>query len=213
MTREAPQLRIHLPVEFGVGVLPPAWRRHVTYGLGTGLELRWSKPKELASRIEQARWGAMLDPTYDHDCSTLAWDLWAVGSLFLLSSNPARTMNWATDRLMGAVTIPHGYCKHIGLVIGGLQSARAKRFADAPSPEECAAIGASALGLLVVNHVNLSGTPAHSSVVEQVSWLRSLTTAVARPNLMDELEAHWASGMLPERAPIRRSLERLSSRA
>ena len=213
MNRETPQLRIHVPVEFGVGVLPPTWRRHVTYGLGTGLELRWNKPKELASRIEQARWGAMLDPTYDHDCSTVAWDLWAVGSLCLLSSNPARTMNWsATDGLMGAVKIPHGYCDHVPLVIGGLRTARAQKFVGAPTPEECAGIGAAALALLIVNHVNLSGTSTNSVVVDQLDWFRSVAAAVARPALVDELERHWASGMLPERTPIRRNLERLSSR-
>lgn len=208
------QLRIHMPVEFGINVLPPTWREHVTYGLGTGLELRWSQPRELRSRIREARWDAILEPTYNHDCFTSAWDLWAIGSLFLLSGSATRTRDkHAGDTLLGNAKVPHGYCKYVGLVVEGLMQARESRFKHAPTPDVCAGIGAAALALVIVNHVNLSGSATDSQVIEQLSWLRTLSAAVGRTSLVPELEAHWRDGTLHEPVKIERALERLSSRA
>lgn len=208
------QLRIHVPVEFGVSVLPSSWRKHVTYGLGTGLELRWSQPRELRTRIRKARWASMLEPTYNHDCQTSAWDLWAIGSLCLLSSTSTRARDWtAIDAMLGRAKVPHGYCKHVGLVIEGLMDARATKFEGAPRPSDCAGIGAAALALVIVNHVNLSGSATDVQAVEQLNWLRTLADAVGRKSLVDELEAHWRSGTLQEPKKIERALERLSSRA
>lgn len=208
------QLRIHVPVEFGINVLPPKWRRHVGYGLGTGLELRWSQPRELRTRIRTARWDAMLEPTYNHDCQTSAWDLWAIGSLCLLSSAATRTHDWAAvDLSLGHVKVPHGYCKYVGLVVEGLIDARATKFRGAPRPDDCAGIGAAALALVIVNHVNLAGSATDPLVVEQLNWFRTLAHAVGRRSLIDELEGHWRSGALNEPKKIERVLERLSSRS
>jgi len=214
MHRVEHQLRIHMPVEFGVNVLPPAWRRHVTYGLGTGLELRWGEPRELRSRIRQARWAAMLEPTYNHDCFTSAWDLWAIGSLCLLSSRATRSRDQPTDdAVLSAAKIPHGYCKYVGLVVEGSLAARTAKFKNAPSPDVCAGIGAAALALVIVNHVNLTGSATDTQVVEQLAWLDTLSAAVGRRPLVTELEAHWRSAKLREPLKIERALERLSSRA
>jgi hypothetical protein len=208
------QLRIHVPVEFGINVLPPTWREHVTYGLGTGLELRWSQPRELRSRIREARWAELLAPTYNHDCFTSAWDLWAIGSLCLLSSKATRERDvQATDALFAQAKIPHGYCKYIGAVVEGSNAAHQAKFKSAPSADACAGIGAAALALVIVNHVNLSGSASDPHVVEQLAWLRMLTAAAGRASLVPELEAHWRSGELNEPTKIERALERLSSRA
>ncbi len=208
------QLRIHLPVEFGVQVLPPHWRRHVTYGLGTGLELRWSEPRALKRRIQQAQWSAMLEPTYNHDCSSVAWDLWAIGTLCLLSGAQSRARDWNTvNTVLPHAKLPDGYCKYALLSIEGLMNARAAKFEGAPSPGVCAGIGAAALALVIVNHVNLARTANDPQVVQQLRWLRTVSGVVGRGTLVDELEAHWRSGVLEAPRTITQSLERLSLRA